>query len=147
MADQHRVGVIPSLWRLTGTPRLSSLSRRNEGSDMAMPVHVSFHNMDRCDKLENAIFLHAGKLKTLYGGATSCRVAVIASKHRENRLKVLDVVVDLSIPGEDFVTRSHAEDEACPNASIAVADAFKRTARRLRDRRGKQLASRTRTKS
>jgi ribosome-associated translation inhibitor RaiA len=114
---------------------------------MAMPVHVSFHNMDRCGQLEKSIFLHAGKLKTLYGGAESCRVVVIASKHRERRLKVLDVVVDLSIPGEDFVTRSRAEDEACPNASIAVADAFKRTARRLRDRRGKQLASRTRTKS
>ena len=63
---------------------------------MAMPVHVSFHNMDRCGQLEKSIFLHAGKLKTLYGGATSCRVAVIASKHRENRFKVLDVVVDLS---------------------------------------------------
>ena len=91
---------------------------------MAMPVHVNFHNMKRCDKLENAIFQHAGKLKTLYGGATSCRVAVIASKHRENRFKVLDVVVDLSIPGKDFVARSRAEDEVCPNASVAVADAF-----------------------
>jgi hypothetical protein len=56
---------------------------------------------------------------------------------------VLDVVVDLSIPGKDFVARSRAEDG--PNASIAVADAFKRTARRLRDRRSKQLAFRTRT--
>ena len=112
---------------------------------MAMPVHVNFHNMERCDKLENAIFQHAGKLKTLYGGATSCRVAVIASKHRENRFKVLDVVVDLSIPGKDFVARSRAEDEVCPNASVAVADAFKRTALRLRDHRSKQMAFRTRT--
>ena len=68
---------------------------------MAMPVHVNFHNMERCDKLENAIFLHAGKLKTLYGAAMSCRVAIIASKHRENRLKVLDVVVDLCIGVEE----------------------------------------------
>jgi ribosome-associated translation inhibitor RaiA len=112
---------------------------------MAMPVYVNFHNMKRCEKLENAIFLRAGKLKTLYGGATSCRVAVIASKHHENRLKVLDVVVDLSIPGKDFVARSRAEDEVCPNASVAVADAFKRTARRLRDHRSKQMAFRTRT--
>jgi proline racemase len=86
---------------------------------MAMPVYVNFHNMKRCEKLENAIFLRAGKLKTLYGGATSCRVAVIASKHHENRLKVLDVVVDLSIPGKDFVARSRAEGEVCPNASVA----------------------------
>ena len=26
---------------------------------MTMPVHVNFHNMERCDKLENAIFQHA----------------------------------------------------------------------------------------
>jgi hypothetical protein len=58
---------------------------------------------------------------------------------------VLDVVVDLSIPGKDFVARSRAEDGVCPNASSAVADAFKRTARRLRNRRSKQLAFRTRT--
>jgi hypothetical protein len=101
--------------------------------------------MERCDKLENAIFQHAGKLKTLYGGATSCRVAVIASKHHEKCFKVLDVVVDLSIPGKDFVTRSRAEDEVCPNASVAVTDAFKHTARRLRDHRSKQMAFRTRT--
>ena len=112
---------------------------------MAMPVYVNFHNMKRCEKLDNAIFLRAGKLKTLYGGATSCRVAVIASKHHENRLKVLDVVVDLSIPGKDFVARSRAGDEVCPNTSVAVADAFKRTARRLRDHRSKQMAFRTRT--
>ena len=114
---------------------------------MAMPVHVNFHNMERCDKLENVDFPARRQAENAVWRSESCRVAVIASKHRENRLKVLDVVVDLSIPGKDFVTRSRAEDEVCPNASIAVADAFKRTARRLRDRRGKQLAFRTRTKS
>src|SRR5690242_21193813 len=74
----------------SGKPKLHETSAL-----MSIPGE-ELHNMDRCGQLEKSIFLHAGKLKTLYGGAESCRVVVIASKHRERRLKVLDVVVDLS---------------------------------------------------
>jgi putative sigma-54 modulation protein len=113
---------------------------------MAMPVQVSFHNMDRCDVLEKAITRHVTKLKTLYGRVMACRVVVVASQRREHRIKVVDVVVDLSIPGEDLVTRSRTGDDARPDADAAVNEAFERAARRLRERRERQLASRIATR-
>jgi hypothetical protein len=54
----------------------------------------------------------------MVGGA---ELGALGSWATHEKLVVLANVVDLSIPGEDFMTRSRAEDEACPNASIAVA--------------------------
>jgi len=111
----------------------------------AIPLQITFRNMDPSDAIEGHVRQKAEKLERFSDHLMSCRV-VIEAPHRHHRTgKLYNVRVDLGVVGSEFaVTREGPVNHAHEDVHVAIRDAFDAVARRLEDyerrRRGKVKA-------
>jgi ribosome-associated translation inhibitor RaiA len=100
------------------------------------PLNIVFHNMKPSAALAADIRKRVAKLEKLYGRLTACRVSVEAL-HRQHRTgNVLEVHIELDVPGQNIIVsnRPHhvSERHRKPTARNAIHDAFKIAEERLK---------------
>ena len=102
---------------------------------MKLPLQISFHNLDRSETIENAIWEKAAQLDEFCGHIMSCRVVVDVPHHHHLTGNVYQVRIDIKVPGEEIaVTHEPAEhDPYYANVNVAIRDAFDSAARQLED--------------
>jgi len=104
---------------------------------MDVPLEISFHELDPSEALEAEIRERAARLGKLYPRLTRCRVSVEAPHRQHRKGNLLEVHIELGVPGGSLaVTREPhraREKYANPDAYQMVRDAFDAAERRLLD--------------
>lgn len=100
---------------------------------------VAFHNMEPSADLEADIRKRIAKIEQRFDRMIGIRVAVEAD-HRQHRTgNVVDVRIELSLPGKDVVVsrepKKAKEKYANPDAHTSVRDAFRALERRLKSQK------------
>jgi ribosome-associated translation inhibitor RaiA len=100
------------------------------------PLNIVFHNMNPSPALAEDIRKRVAKLEKLYGRLTACRVSVEAL-HRQHRTgNVLEVHIELDVPGQNVIVSNQphhvSERHRKPTARNAIHDAFKTAEERLK---------------
>jgi ribosome-associated translation inhibitor RaiA len=99
-----------------------------------IPLHISFHKVDRSDAVDGYVRAEAGKLDKFFGRVTACRVAIEAPHRRQHKGRLYRVRVDLVVPGAELTAaRNPSAHGAHPDIHVAVRDAFRAVRRRLQD--------------
>lgn len=111
---------------------------------MQVPAEIRFHQYEPPPGLEDEIRSHIEKLDRLYGRLTACRVAVEAQHRQHQTGNVVDIHIELSVPGGSNVVISREphrakEKYARPDVHTAVRDAFKAAEHQLKARKAKLL--------
>jgi ribosome-associated translation inhibitor RaiA len=136
---------------------------------MAVPLQISYREIDRSEGLDRLVAHEAAKLEGYFEGILSCRVVIEHDHHRQRSGAPYQARVTLSLPGEDvFINqtvdvheRPPADDEsdvhqtvqkranvdaAFKDPVLAIRSAFKKARRVLEDRaRRMREASSSRT--
>ena len=102
---------------------------------MKLPLQISFHNLDRSEKVEDRIREEAARLDAFCDHIMSCRVVVDVPHRRHVTGNVYQVRIDIKVPGEEIAVRHEpaAHDPYYENVNVAIRDAFNSAARRLED--------------
>ncbi|MBX6322680.1 MAG: HPF/RaiA family ribosome-associated protein [Rhodospirillaceae bacterium] len=101
---------------------------------MAIPLQVSFRNMDPSPAVEAHIREKVEKLSRFSGRIIGCRVTVEAPRRRSPVGKLYNLRIEISVPGRDItVTHAGRKDPAHADVYVAVRDAFDAAARQLED--------------
>lgn len=117
---------------------------------VALPVQVTFRNMDHSDFIDAEVRKKAAELDRFSDRIMSCRVVVEAPHRRHQKGTLYDIRIDLTLPGKEVVvTRSGPLDHAHEDAHVAIRDAFLAATRQVEDhmrkRRGQTKAHETPT--
>lgn len=117
---------------------------------VALPVQVTFRNMDHSDFIDAEVRKKAAELDRFSDRIMSCRVVVEAPHRRHQKGTLYDIRIDLTLPGKEVVvTRSGPLDHAHEDAHVAIRDAFVAATRQVEDhmrkRRGQTKAHETPT--
>jgi len=100
---------------------------------MALPLQISFRNMDRSEALEREIAERAEKLERFSDRIMGCRV-LVETRHRHQQGNLYHVRVDLALPGDDIIVDREADlDHSHEDVYVAVRDAFDAARRRCED--------------
>ena len=82
-------------------------------------LNIVFHNMKPSPALAADIRKRIAKLEKLYGRLTACRVSVEAL-HRQHRTgNVLEVHIEIDVPGQNIIVSNRA---ASPRRAAPQAD-------------------------
>jgi ribosome-associated translation inhibitor RaiA len=112
-------------------------TNNDEGCIMEIPLEIRFHNLEPSDALESAIRERAAKLDRLYDRLTSCRVAVERPHHQHRKGNLLEIHIEMGVPGGTLaVSREphHATEKyASPDVYKTLRDAFDAAERQLLD--------------
>lgn len=101
---------------------------------MQIPVQITFRNVDRSEKLEDDVRLHAAMLEEFFDRITSCRVVFEAPHHHHHKGNLYHVRVLVSVPRRELVVdREPAEHHAHEDAHVTIRDAFDAMRRQLED--------------
>ena len=103
---------------------------------MAVPIEVSYHRFDPPDGLRDRVDRHVRELDRYEHVITSGRV-VVAGAHRHGDKTVLEISVELDVPGTRVVGRRSADyPDAAGRRGVAqaVTEAFRAAQRQLRER-------------
>jgi ribosome-associated translation inhibitor RaiA len=104
---------------------------------MALPLEITFHELDHSDSVAAAIRDRADKLERLYARLTGCRVSIEAPHRQHRKGNLYEVHIELAVPGGTLaVTReSHRPREkyASPDVYTTLRDAFDAAERKLLD--------------
>jgi ribosomal subunit interface protein len=101
---------------------------------MQIPLQISFRNMDPSPAVEARIREKAAKLERFHDRIIGCNVVVEAPHRHQNKGKLYNVRVDISVPGKDVVVdRAKPLDHAHEDVYVAIRDAFDAATRRLED--------------
>jgi ribosome-associated translation inhibitor RaiA len=101
---------------------------------MAIPLQISFRDMDPSPAIEARIREKAAKLERFAARATGCRVTVAARSRHQRRGRLYSIRIDLRTPGEELVAgHGHPRDHAHEDVHVAIRDAFAAAQRRLED--------------
>ena len=101
---------------------------------MQIPLHISFHNLDRSEAIDACVRAEAGKLDKFFDRITACRVALEAPHRRQHKSKLYRVRVDLVVPGAELTaTRNPSAYGAHADIHVAVRNAFHAARRQLQD--------------
>ena len=101
---------------------------------MAIPLQISFRDMDPSPAIEARIREKAAKLERFASRITSCRVVVEARNRHQRQGTLYNVHIDLRAPGEQLVVgHGHPLDHAHEDVYVAIRDAFAAARRRLED--------------
>ena len=101
---------------------------------MAIPLQITFRNMDPSPAVRARIEEQADKLTQLNSRLMSCRV-VVEAPHRQHRQgKIYHVSIDAKVPGTEIaVNRDPGQHHAHEDVYVAIRDAFDALARRIED--------------
>ena len=101
---------------------------------MAIPLQISFRNMDPSPAVEERIRKKAAKLERFHDRIVGCTVVVEAPHRHHHKGKLYSVRLDISVPRKDVVVdRSGPSDHAHEDVYVAVRDAFDAAVRRLEE--------------
>ncbi len=108
----------------------------------AIPVQVTFRNMDASAAVEANVREKAEKLERFSDHLMSCRIVIEAPHRHHHRGKLYHVRIDLGVVGGELVVAHERPlDHAHEDVFVAIRDAFNAAVRRLEDferkRRGK----------
>jgi ribosome-associated translation inhibitor RaiA len=100
------------------------------------PLNIVFHNMEPSTALADEIKKRVAKLENLYGRLIGCRVSVEAPHQQHRTGNVLEVHIELDIPGQNIVVSNQphhvSERHRKPTPRNAIHDAFKTAEERLK---------------
>ncbi len=100
--------------------------------EMQIPMKITFHGLNRSERLEEWIREWAAKLESVYQRISRCDVAVEAPHSRQG--PQYHVRIDLTVPsGEIVVSRDPGPNEAHKDPYVAVRDSFRAARRQLED--------------
>ncbi len=100
---------------------------------MQIPVQISFRDIDHSDAIEARIREKVEKLEQYYDRITSCRVVVEAPHRHQQKGKLYNVRVDLSVPGEEIIVdHDKLNDPAHEDVYVAIRDSFEAARRQLK---------------
>jgi ribosomal subunit interface protein len=101
---------------------------------MKLPLEISVRNLELSEDMKALIREKAEKLDNVYEDLISCRVRVDVP-HRSQRSGVqYDVLVDLSVPGNEIVIRREPDEDL----HVAIVNSFDVAQRRLKEFAEKQ---------
>jgi ribosomal subunit interface protein len=95
---------------------------------MDSPLQITLRDVPRSPELEQAIRDRATKLERFFADILNCRVSVAYADETRHRQGVLNVRVELHVPGQAIVTFGKSDD-----ARVAVREAFDHAALQVRD--------------
>lgn len=102
---------------------------------MSLPVHITFHGVDKSEALYDCILKHAEKLVRFAPSLMHCHVVVEPAgrhHHKGNRYRIH---VHLKVPGRDIQAGREpaAEDRSHEDPFVVVRDTFDAARRQLED--------------
>lgn len=101
---------------------------------MAIPLDITFQNLEHSDAVEARIREKAARLERFYDRITSCRVVVEQVSRQRTKGKIYEVRVDVLIPGGEIVaSRSPGDNNAHEDVYVAIRDSFDAAVRQLED--------------
>ena len=106
---------------------------------MESPLRISFQGGDTSDALRQMIVGHVDALEQLHGRLTACHVTIkVPDKH--HRSGAYSAHIHMTLPGNVEINVDHAPqaDDRFSDPQFAVADAFRRAKRLIKDRVHKQ---------
>ncbi len=100
----------------------------------AIPVQVTFRNMDSSEAVEANVREKAEKLERFSDHLMSCRIVIEAPHRHHHRGKLYHVRIDLGVVGGELVVAHERPlDHAHEDVYVAIRDAFNAATRRLED--------------
>lgn len=97
---------------------------------MPFPLEIQFQNIAHSDAVEARIREKAEKLERIHDRIVSCRVVVEQTSRRQQKGKLYQVRIDVSVPGAEIVANRNPSNE---DVYIALRDAFAAATRLLED--------------
>lgn len=93
---------------------------------MQVPVRISFQNVDASEALEARIREKVAKLESRFSGLVGCQVVVESAHHHQNKGRLYNVRVDVSVPGGEIVASQHTGKNPLKHDKVyaAMNDAF-----------------------
>lgn len=105
---------------------------------MALPLEITFHNMERSDAVEARVREKVDYLAKLADRLTGCRVTVEAPHRHHQKGNTYQVRILLDMPqGQVIVSRDPGDANAHKDVFVAIRDAFDAAERQLKERREK----------
>jgi cold shock CspA family protein/ribosome-associated translation inhibitor RaiA len=101
---------------------------------MALPLQITFHDVDRSEALETRIREAASKLDRFNESILKCRVVIEAPHRRRRSGKLYHLRIDVSVPGKELVVdREPGDRDSHDDVYVMVRDAFEAMERKLKD--------------
>ncbi len=105
---------------------------------MAIPLQISYRDVQQSDALDALIADEAEKLERYFGNILGCKVLVEHAHEHQRSGAPFQARVTLSLPGEDVFVNPPADvdDVLKPfkDPALAVRHAFKKARRQMQDR-------------
>jgi ribosome-associated translation inhibitor RaiA len=113
----------------------TSRSTLLKGSNMQVPLQVTFQDIGHSDAIEARIREEAGKLEQFYDRIASMQVVIARAQHRHKSGETYRVKLRLTIPGATDIAVSRDPDVTSEHegAYVTIRDAFKPARRQLQD--------------
>lgn len=106
---------------------------------MIEPLRITFRNMDPSPALEARIRDCAARLEDLGARITSCHVTVASNHRHQQKGRIFQVRIDLTVPGAGIaISREPELDHSHEDARVAIRDAFDAARRKLLDLAGRR---------
>lgn len=107
---------------------------------MNVPLEISYHNMEKNDKIENLIINKANKLRKFHSRINGCRVAVETDQKRRQSANPYRVRIDITIPPahEIAVEEKSRRSKSRLGLAAIVRRAFRAAERRIKELKNKQ---------
>ncbi|MFG0333022.1 MAG: HPF/RaiA family ribosome-associated protein [Maioricimonas sp. JB049] len=101
---------------------------------MAIPLELSFRNLDHDPVIEQEIHGYVAKLEEFFDRIISCKVVVEAPHQRHRQGNLFQVRIRLAVPRSEIVVdRASGSSPEHEDLHVAVRDAFKSARRQLKD--------------
>lgn len=101
----------------------------------AIPLQVTFKDIDPSPAIEARIRRESRKLSRFYGRLMGCQVTVTAPHHHQHKGRLYAIRIRLTVPtGDLWINRSPSAHHTHEDVYVAIRDAFDAAARRLEDR-------------
>jgi len=99
---------------------------------MALPLELSFRNLERSDFIEQSVIKRCKRLELLSYEITHCHVVVSAPHQHKNKGNHYEVHVEIRVPGAELsVARNTGTSDAHEDFYVALRDAFDAIERKL----------------
>lgn len=106
---------------------------------MAIPLHVTFRDMEPSPALEAFVRQWASKLEHVHPRIERCDVVIERPHQHQHQGQPVRVRVAVAVPGPDaVVSRDHALDRSHEDPYVAIRDAFRAARRQLEDQLRRQ---------
>ena len=105
---------------------------------MALPIDLTFRDIEPSDAVRSAIEEHAQRLPEFYPAILGCRVVVSAPHRHQHKGKLYQIRLEVDVPGNNIVVNRRPGDMfAHQDIYVAIRDAFKAAERQLKNYRAK----------